>query len=141
MLEDGIVNAGRLYVLYVFTQTYCAEYKDRVCDIWIAYYRVVEGLRCVPSSTNQQPGHLTNQTSPFPADQPIRNQENEPIRKQDTIRNNRLTPSIQSLHSMKSKDKRAETHTSFDMSRKSKSQTKALNIPFTLTQGIWCRKS
>jgi hypothetical protein len=31
----------------------------------------------------------------------------------------------------------AETHTSFDMSRKSKSkyQTKALNIPFTLTQG------
>ena len=34
-------------------------------------------------------------------------------------------------------DKRAETHTSFDMSRKSKlkDQTKALNIPFTLTQG------
>ena len=34
--------------------------------------------------------------------------------------------------------KKAETHTSFDMSRKSKSkdQTKALNIPFTLmTQG------
>ena len=37
---------------------------------------------------------------------------------------------------MKSRDKRAETHTSFDMSRKSKSkdQTKALNIPFSLTQ-------
>ena len=36
----------------------------------------------------------------------------------------------------KSRDKRAETHTSFDMSRKSKAkdQTKALNIPFTLTQ-------
>ena len=32
---------------------------------------------------------------------------------------------------------RLQTHTSFDMSRKSKSkdQTKALNIPFTLTQG------
>jgi hypothetical protein len=29
----------------------------------------------------------------------------------------------------------AETRTSFDMSRKSKYQTKALNIPFTLTQG------
>ena len=27
MFEDGIVNADRLYVLYVFTQTYCAEYK------------------------------------------------------------------------------------------------------------------
>ena len=42
-------------------------------------------------------------------------------RKQDTKRNNQST---------------AETHTSFDMSRKSKSkdQTKALNIPFTLTQ-------
>ena len=38
---------------------------------------------------------------------------------------------------MKSRDKRAETHTSFDMSRKSKSkdQSKALNIPFSLTQG------
>ena len=37
---------------------------------------------------------------------------------------------------MKSREKRAETHTSFDMSRKSKAkdQTKALNIPFTLTQ-------
>jgi hypothetical protein len=48
-------------------------------------------------------------------------QEKEPIRKQDTKRNNQLT---------------AETHTSYDMSRKSKSkdQTKALNIPFTLTQ-------
>jgi hypothetical protein len=36
----------------------------------------------------------------------------------------------------KSRDERAETHTSFDMSRKSKAkdQTKALNIPFTLTQ-------
>jgi hypothetical protein len=34
---------------------------------------------------------------------------------------------------MKSREKRAETHTSFDMSRKSKAkdQTKALNIPFT----------
>ena len=38
---------------------------------------------------------------------------------------------------MKSRDKRAETHTSFEMSRKSipKNQTKVLNIPFTLTQG------
>jgi hypothetical protein len=47
MLEDGIVNAGRLYVLYVFTQTHCAEYKDRACDIWTAYNRVVEGMKCV----------------------------------------------------------------------------------------------
>ena len=38
---------------------------------------------------------------------------------------------------MKSRDKRAETHTSFEMSRKSipKNQTKVLNIPLTLTQG------
>ena len=38
---------------------------------------------------------------------------------------------------MKSRDKRAKTHTSVDMSRKSKlkDQTKALNIPFTQTQG------
>jgi hypothetical protein len=67
--------------------------------------------------------------------QQIRTQEKEPIRKQDAKRNNQSTPSMQNLHSMKSKDKRAETRTSFDMSRKpkSKDQTKALNIPFTLT--------
>jgi hypothetical protein len=62
----------------------------------------------------------------------------QPIRKQDANRNNQSTPSIQSLHSIKSRDKKAETHTSFDMSRKekrSKDQTKALFIPFTLTQG------
>jgi hypothetical protein len=47
--------------------------------------------------------------------QQIRTQEKEPIRKQDTKRNNQSTPSIQNLHSMKSRDKRAETHTSFDM--------------------------
>jgi hypothetical protein len=51
-------------------------------------------------------------------------------------RNNQSTPSIQSLRSIKSRDKRAETHTYFDMSRKAKDQTQALNIPFTLmTQG------
>jgi hypothetical protein len=69
--------------------------------------------------------------------QQIRTQEKEPIRKQDTKRNNQSTPSIQNLHSMKSRDKRAETHTSFDMSRKSKSkdQTQALNIPFKVPIG------
>jgi hypothetical protein len=69
--------------------------------------------------------------------QPINSQEKEPIRKQDAKRNNQSTPSIQSLHSIKSRDKTAETHTSFNMSRKSKSKdkTKALNILFTLTQG------
>jgi hypothetical protein len=94
-------------------------------------------LRCVPSSSNQQPENLTKQTLPFPADYPFRSQEKEPIRKRDAKRNNQSTPSKQSLHSIKSRDKRAKTHTSFNMSRKSKSkdQTKALNIPFTLTQG------
>jgi len=56
------------YVLYVFTHTYCAQYPDRVCDTWTAYNRVIEGMRCVPSSTYQQPGNLTNQMSLFPAD-------------------------------------------------------------------------
>ena len=51
-------------------------------------------------------------------------------------RNNQSTPSIQSLRSIKSRDERAETNTSFDMSGKAKDQTQALNIPFTLmTQG------
>jgi hypothetical protein len=36
MFEDGEVNAGLLYVLFVFTQTYFAEYKDRDCDVWTA---------------------------------------------------------------------------------------------------------
>ena len=126
MFQDGIVNAGRLYVVYVFTQTYCAQYPDRVCEFWTAYNRVVEGLRCVPSSTNHQQGNLTNDMT--------ESSIHQSIRKQDTKRNNQSTPSIQSLRSLKSRDKRAETHTSFDMSRKSKAkdQTKALNIPFTL---------
>ena len=68
MFEDVEVNVGRLYVLYVFTQTYWAEFKDRACDIWTTYNGVVERLRCVPSSTKQQSGNLTNQKSPFPAD-------------------------------------------------------------------------
>jgi hypothetical protein len=61
---------------------------------------------------NQMPGKRTNQKAGYK-------------------RNKQSTPSIQSLHSIKSRDKRAETHTSFDMSRESKSkdQTKALNIP------------
>ena len=54
MFEDGRVNAGRLYVLYVLTQTYCAQYPDRACDIWTAYNRVVEGLRCVQSINSQE---------------------------------------------------------------------------------------
>jgi hypothetical protein len=36
MFEDGEVNAGLLYVLFVFTQTYFAEYKDWACDVWTA---------------------------------------------------------------------------------------------------------
>ena len=49
------------------------ETKDRVTHrvksfVFLRYNRVVEGLRCVPSSTNEQPGHLTNQKSPFPTD-------------------------------------------------------------------------
>ena len=60
---------------------------------------------------NQKPGKRTNQKTGYKG-------------------NNQSTPSKQSLHSIKSRDKRAETHTSFDISRKSKSkdQTKALNI-------------
>jgi hypothetical protein len=80
---------------------------------------------------------LTNEMTESSIHKKIRTQEKEPIRKHDTKRNNQSTPWIQSLHCMKSRDKRAETHTSFDMSRKSKSkdQTKALNILFTLTKG------
>ena len=65
-------------------------------------------------------------------------QEKEPIGKQDTKRNNQSTPSIQSLRSIKkSRDERAETHTSFDMLRKSKAkdQTQALNIPVKIPLG------
>ena len=35
---------------------------------FLRYNRVVKGLRCIPSSTNQQPGNLSNQKSPFLAD-------------------------------------------------------------------------
>ena len=86
MFEDGIVNAGRLYVLYVFTQIYYAQYPDRACDIWTAYNWVLEGLRCVTSSArksdqsevaisgrlaNQKPGKRTNQKAEYKKKQPI----------------------------------------------------------------------
>ena len=54
--------------------------------------------------SNQQPGNLTNEMTESSIHQQIRTQEKEPIRKQDTKRNNQWTPSIQSLHSMKSRD-------------------------------------
>ena len=44
MFEDGVMNPGRLYVLHVFTQAYCAEFQDRASDIWRIYDRVVSGL-------------------------------------------------------------------------------------------------
>ena len=40
--------------------------KSKQFLVFWRYNRVVEGLRYVPSSTNQQPGNLTNQKSPFP---------------------------------------------------------------------------
>ena len=62
---------------------------------------------------NQKPGKRTNQKVGYKKKQPI-----------DSIET-------------KSSFYKKQIHTSFDMSRKSKSkdQTKALNIPFTLTQG------
>ena len=45
------VNAGRLYVLYVFTQSYCVQYPDRVSDIWRIYDQI----------TNQSNGRIFNQ--------------------------------------------------------------------------------
>ena len=53
------------------SRRYCAQYPDRACDIWTAYNRVLEGLRCVPSSTNQQPGKRTNQKAGCKKKQPI----------------------------------------------------------------------
>ena len=87
----------------------CASRRvNRFC--FLRYNRVVEGLRCVPSSSNQQPENLTKQTFPFPADYPFRSQEKEPIRKRDAKRNNQSTPSKQSLHSIKGRDKKADSH-------------------------------
>ena len=58
----------------------------------------------IGSPTNQMAGFLTNEMAESSVHQPIRSQEKEPIRKLDTERNNQSTPSIQSLHSMKSRD-------------------------------------
>jgi hypothetical protein len=83
-------------------------------------------------------GNGTNEMTESSVHQPIRSQEKRTNQKGGYKKKQQSTPSIQSLHSIKSRDKRAETHTSFDMSRfKSKSidQAKALNIPFTMTQG------
>ena len=45
----------------------CASRRVSIFFVFSRYNRVVEGLRCVPSSINQQPGNLTNQRSPLPA--------------------------------------------------------------------------
>ena len=46
----------------------CVSRRVSSFCFFLRYNPVVEGLRCVPSSTNQQPGNQTNQKSPFPAD-------------------------------------------------------------------------
>ena len=106
MFEDGIVNAGRLYVVYVFTQSYCTQYPDRAWDIWTAYNRVVEGLRCVPSSTNQQSGNMTNQKSPFrpisQSESTKKNQSENRVQKETTNRLYRYKVDKNGCHSGKS---------------------------------------
>jgi len=97
IFEDGIVNADRLYVCYVFTQSYCAQYPDRACDIWTAYNRVVEGLGCVPSSSNQQPGNLTNQSRHF---RPISQSESRKKNQSECRIQKETTNRLQSLHSI-----------------------------------------
>ena len=52
MFEDGEVNAELLYVLFVFTQTYCAEYTDLASDVWTACNR--SGRRIVMCSIVNQ---------------------------------------------------------------------------------------
>ena len=65
--------------------------KSKQFLVFLRYNRVVEGLRCILPSTNEQSGNLTNQKSPFPADYLIRSQEKRPIRKEDTKRNKQST--------------------------------------------------
>ena len=74
--------------------------------------------------TNQQPGNLTNQKSPFPADQPIRSQEKRTNLK-GGYRKKQPIDTIDTKSSFYKKQRR-ETHTSFDMSRKAKEQTLSL---------------
>jgi hypothetical protein len=50
----------------------------------------------IRSPTNQMAGFLTNEMAESIVHQPIRSQEKELIRKQDTQRNNQSTPPIQS---------------------------------------------
>jgi hypothetical protein len=81
MIEDGIVNAGWLYVLYVFTQSYCAQYPDRTSDIWRIYDQITNQsngrnfnqwdgrIQC--PSTNQKPGERTNQKTGYKKKRPI----------------------------------------------------------------------
>ena len=75
------VNAGRLYVLYVFTQSYCVQYPDRVSDIWRIYDQITNQsngrifnqwngrIHC--PSTNQKPGKRINQKTGYTKKQPI----------------------------------------------------------------------
>ena len=91
-----------------------------------------KGLRCVQPINTQEiwpirshiSGRLANQIKGKLTNQKARYKQKQPI---DTT---------ETKNSFYKKQRQTETHTSFDMSRKSKSkdQTKASNMPFTLTQ-------
>ena len=42
MFEDGLMNPGRLVVLYRFTQSYCEQIPDKAQEIWNVYNRLIQ---------------------------------------------------------------------------------------------------
>ena len=40
MFEDGLINTGRLVVLYRFTKRYCEQVPDKAQEIWSIYNRL-----------------------------------------------------------------------------------------------------
>jgi len=42
MFEDGLINTGRLVVLYRFTKQYCEQVPDKAQEIWNIYNRLIQ---------------------------------------------------------------------------------------------------
>ena len=68
MFNDGVINMGRVLVLFAFTSQMGQQYPTDAWKFWDIYHAVLKGTEYEyfnRSSTNQNRGKGTNQKSPF----------------------------------------------------------------------------
>jgi hypothetical protein len=69
MFNDGVINMGRVLVLFAFTSQMGQQYPTDAWKFWDIYHAFLKGQNTNTSidrsSTNQNRGKGTNQKSPF----------------------------------------------------------------------------